>query len=152
MRSFLVITLRTLLTAAFMGLTLWGQAPAVEQAEAVAVKAARVLFRQGDFRGSAAAFQHIINIKDQPPAEAYSGLVESFLKLDDVKAAEESSQKALAALPGSAAAHAARADVYFRRGLVHEAEEEYKAALRLDDRCARAWLGRGKVDAVFVRR
>jgi tetratricopeptide (TPR) repeat protein len=115
-----------------------------------ALKAARALFRQGDFRSSATAFQHIIN--DQPSPEAYSGLVESFLKLDDVKAAEESSKKALAALPGSAAAHAARGDVYFRRGLVPEAEDEYKAALKLDDRCARAWLGRSKVDAVFVRR
>ena len=88
----------------------------------------------------------------QPSPEAYSGLVRSLLKLDDVKAADESSQKALAALPQSALAHAARGDVYFRRGMIPEAEDEYRAALKLDDKAARAWLGQGKVDAVLARR
>jgi tetratricopeptide (TPR) repeat protein len=110
---------------------------------------ARRLFRQADFRGAAAAFQKIADT--QPTGEAYSGLVRSLLKADDVKAADESSQKALAALPDSALVHAARGDVYFRRGMIPQAEEEYRAALKLDDKSARAWLGQGKVDAVYTR-
>lgn len=110
---------------------------------------ARQLFRHAGFRGAAAAFRKVIEA--QPSAEAYSGLVRSLLKADDVKAAEESSQSALAALPGSALVHAARGDVYFRRGLIPQAEEEYRAALKLDDQSSRAWLGQGKVDAVYTR-
>ena len=110
---------------------------------------ARQLFRQADFRGAAVAFRKITDT--QPSAEAYSGLVRSLLKADDVKAADESSQKALAALPDSALVRAARGDVYFRRGMIPQAEDEYRAALKLDEKCARAWLGQGKVDAVYTR-
>jgi tetratricopeptide (TPR) repeat protein len=111
---------------------------------------ARHLFRQADFRGAAAAYRKIVDAK--PSDEAYAGLVRSLLKADDVKVAEESSQKALAALPDSAAIHAARGDVYFRRGLIPQAEDEYKAALKIEEKSARAWLGQGKVDAAYARR
>lgn len=124
------------------------QTPAVADGKDIA--AARQLFRQGDFHGAAAGFREII--AKQPSPEAYEGLVQSLLKLDDVKAADESSERALAAFPNSAATHAARGDVYFRRGLIPEAEDEYKTALKLDDKCARAWLGQGKVDAAYARR
>ena len=107
------------------------------------------LFRQADFRGAAAAFRKIIDGK--PSAEAYAGLVRSLLKADDVKAAEESSQKALAGFPESAIIHAERGDVDYRRGLIPQAEDEYRTALKLDEKCARAWLGQGKVDAVYTR-
>jgi predicted aspartyl protease len=114
-----------------------------------ALATARSLFRQADFRGAAAAFRKIVEGK--PSAEAYAGLVRSLLKADDVKAAEESSQKALAAFPESAVVHAERGDVDYRRGLIPQAEEEYRTALKLDEKCARAWLGQGKVDAVYTR-
>jgi len=96
---------------------------------------ARQLFRQADFRGAAAAFRKVIETKvteTQPSAEAYSGLVRSLLKADDVEAADESSQKALAALPESALVHTARGDVYFRRGMIPQAEDEYQSAIKLD--------------------
>ena len=109
-----------------------------------------ICFVQADFRAAANAYRKFVDAK--PSAEAYAGLVRSLLKADDVKAAEESSQKALAAFPNSAIIHAERGDTYYRRGLIPQAEDEYKAALKLDDQCARAWLGQGKVDAVYVRR
>ena len=127
----------------------WAQnLPATDDSAALAN--AHRLFRQADFRGAAAAFRKIVEVK--PSAEAYKGLVRSLLKADDVKAAEESSQKALAAFPESAIIHAERGDVYYRRGFIPQAEDEYRAALKLDDKCARAWLGQGKVDAVYARR
>ncbi|HXO38193.1 MAG TPA: hypothetical protein VN872_06125, partial [Candidatus Acidoferrum sp.] len=126
----------------------WAQVSKTSDEDAL-VKA-RHLFRQAAFRGAAAAYRKIVDAK--PSDEAYAGLVRSQLKADDVKAADESAQKALAALPHSAAIHAARGDVYFRRGLIPQAEEEYKAALKIDEKSARAWLGQGKVDAVYARR
>ncbi|HEY2389532.1 MAG TPA: aspartyl protease family protein [Candidatus Angelobacter sp.] len=114
-----------------------------------ALSGAHEIFSKADFQGAAAAFQKII--ETNPSAEAYSGLVRSLLKADDVKAADESSQKALAALPESALVHSARGDVYFRRGRIPEAEDEYKAALKLDDKSSRAWLGQGKIDSVYTR-
>src|SRR5215510_10049702 len=92
---------------------------------------ARRLFRQGDFQGAAAAFLKII--ERAPSPQAYAGLVQSSLKQDDVKAAEKSSQRAMEAFPQSALAHATRGDVYFRRGLMPDAENEYKTALNPDE-------------------
>jgi tetratricopeptide (TPR) repeat protein len=125
-------------------------AQSARAAEPISPAAARELFKQGKFREAAAAYRTLT--EKQASAEAYSGLVQSLLKLDEVKAADESSQKALSALPDAALAHAARGDVYFRRGLIPEAEGEYQAALKLNDKCARAWLGQGKVDTVYARR
>jgi len=122
--------------------------PATDNSAALAN--AHRLFRQADFRGAAAAFRKIVDAK--PSDEAYAGLVRSLLKADDVKGGEESSQKALAAFPESAIIHAERGDVDYRRGLIPQAEEEYRAALKFDEKCARGWLGQGKVDTVYARR
>ena len=147
MRSVLVSTFWSLLLVVLAPLSLAQNSPVKDDG---ALAEARHLFRQADFRAAANAYRKVVDAK--PSAEAYAGLVRSLLKADDVKTAEESSQKALAAFPESAIIHAVRGDVYYRRGLVPQADDEYKAALKLDDKCARAWLGQGKVDAVYVRR
>src|SRR5216684_3247638 len=104
------------------------------------------LSRQGRFAESAAAWRSVL-AKDPCSVRASTGLVLTLLKLDDVKAAEESSLRALAILPQSASVHAVRGEVLFREGLPAAAESEYRAALKLDDRCARAWLGMGRIEA-----
>ena len=147
MRSLFVIMLRPFLLFIVLALALPAQTSAFAGEGQLSI--AHQLFRQGDFKGAAAAFRKIIELN--PSAEAYSGLVRSLLKADDVKAAEESSKKALAALPESALVHAARGDVYFRRGLIPEAQDEFSAALRLDSKSARAWLGQGKIDSIYTR-
>jgi tetratricopeptide (TPR) repeat protein len=111
-----------------------------------ALASARQLFNQGKFTEAAAAYRSSSQ-KDPASFAARAGLVQSYLKADDVKAAEEASLQALTALPQSALIHAVRGDVYFRQGLLVEAANEYKAALKLDEKCARAWLGIGKMDA-----
>jgi tetratricopeptide (TPR) repeat protein len=131
-------------------LLLGAAAPGQPSTAADGLSQARTRFTQGKFGEAAAAYRAVIEKQSSP--EAYSGLVRSLLKQDDVKAAEEISQKALEVLPQSALAHAARGDVCFRRGMIAEAEEEYKAAIKLDDKSARAWLGQGRVDAVMARR
>src|SRR6478672_9081966 len=146
MRSVLVSTFWSLLLVVLAPLSLAQSSPVTDDG---ALANARHLFRQADFRAAADTYRKIVDAK--PSAEAYAGLVRSLLKADDVKAAEESSQKALAAFPESAIIHAERGDVYYRRALIPQAEDEYRAALKLDDKCARAWLGQGKVDAVYTR-
>lgn len=140
--------------SAFMMIAVLLAAPALAQTSVPpagdVLAAPRLLFRQGDFRGAAAAFRKIIEA--QPSPEAYAGLVQSFLKLDDVKSAEDGARRALEAFPQSALAHATRGDVDFRRGLMTEAAQEYQAGLKIDPACARAWLGQGKMDAVLARR
>lgn len=147
MRSYAVATFRVVLLAVALAPWSWAQTGAAPIDEAVS--AARRLFRQGDFQSAATAFHKII--ERAPSSQAYAGLVQSFLKQDDVKAADKSSQKAVEAFPHSALAHTTRGDVYFRRGLMPDAETEYKTALKLDEQCARAWLGKGKMDAVLAR-
>jgi tetratricopeptide (TPR) repeat protein len=110
---------------------------------------ARQLYRRGDFPAAAIAFRRII--ASAPSPEAYAGLAQTLLRQDDVAAADEASRAALQVFPASALAVATRADVLFRRGRIAEAQSQYAAALRLDDQCARAWLGRGKVEAVLAR-
>jgi predicted aspartyl protease len=124
------------------------QTPAAPSPEELAN--ARQLFRQGDFRGAVAAFTKLIERRPSP--ELYAGLVQSFLKLDDVQSADDYSRKALEAFPQSALAHATRGDAYFRRARLPDAENEYTSALKIDEACARAWLGQGKIESVLARR
>lgn len=111
---------------------------------------ARALFKQGKFQDAAAAYLAILE-KDKSSAPAYSGLVQSYLKADDVTAADEASSRAVTALPQSALVHAVRGDVYFRQGLLTDAESEYRAALKLDQQCARGLLSMGKIFSAVSR-
>lgn len=118
---------------------------------AVPLATARGEFVKGDFRASAAAYQLLVE-KSPLVAEAQSGLVRSLLKLDEVDAAEQASTNALQVLPQSPLVLATDGDVKFRRGLLDEARDRYKAAIRLDEKCARAWLGMGRIDAAESHR
>ncbi|HET7871294.1 MAG TPA: aspartyl protease family protein [Terriglobales bacterium] len=138
-RPHLILALM-LLSLATTVATAWGQ-----EAEGQAA----ALFNRGEFREAAAAFQRIIDHQATP--EAYAGLLQSLLKLDDVDAAEEQSHKALEGFPQSAAALAADGDVKFRRGMFAEAEEQYAAALKHDEKCARAWLGMARIESAKAK-
>src|ERR1700686_1387787 len=113
-------------TIIVLALALFSQ-PAAGQASATP-PSPQTLFNQGKFQDAAAAYRSVIE-NDKSSGPAYSGLVRSLLKLDDVSAANQESQKALDALPQSSLAHAARGDVFFRRGLFADAEHEYTSAL-----------------------
>jgi tetratricopeptide (TPR) repeat protein len=123
--------------------------PAVSQKAATSASP-QTLFNQGKFQGAATAYRTIIE-KDKSSGPAYAGLVRSLLKLDDLSAAEQESQKALDALPQSSLVHAVRGDVYFRRGLFDLAEREYKSALVMEDKCAHAVLGLARIYAAESR-
>ena len=90
MRSQFVTILWALLLVLLPAPQLPGQISAPTQD---ALVEAQQLFRKADFRAAADAFRKVIDAR--PSAEAYAGLVQSLLKADDVKAAEDISQKAL---------------------------------------------------------
>ena len=152
-RSFKVVLLRPIV------LLLWAtfavaQVPQRAQpapASATSVAAARAEFVRGDFQASAAAYQIIVE-KSPLAAEAQAGLVHSLLKLDEVDTAEQASKNALQVLPQSPLVLATDGDMKFRRGLLEEARDRYKTAIRLDEKCARAWLGMGRIDAAESHR
>jgi len=118
MRSVVVSAFWSLLLVVLAPLSLAQSSPVTDDG---GLANARHLFRQADFRAAADVYRKIVDAK--PSAEAYAGLVRSLLKADYVKAAEESSQKALAAFPESAIIHAERGDVYYRRGLIPQADD-----------------------------
>src|SRR5216684_7753955 len=82
---------------------------------------AQTLLNQAKFQEAVTAYKAILS-HDQSSALAHAGLVQTFLKLDDVAAADAASQSALELLPQSPLVHAARGDVYFRRGFMLLAE------------------------------
>ncbi len=113
--------------------------------------AARSLLNQGKFHEAVAAYKAILS-QDKSSAPAHAGLVQALLKLDDVAAADAASQSALELLPRSPVVHAARGDVYFRRGFIPLAEREYKTALDADPKCPRAFLGLGRIYSAESKR
>src|SRR5947209_7985874 len=96
---------------------IYAQVPAPDLQNALST--AHALFKRGKFQESATAYRAIIE-KEKSSAPAYAGLVQSYLKVDEVKKADESSVQALVILPHSALIHATRGDVYFRQGLLAE--------------------------------
>ncbi len=111
---------------------------------------ALALFQQGKFKDAAALLATAEEIN--PTADAYALEVRSLLKLDDVAAAEQTSLHAFEVFPQSATVLAARGDVLFRRGLMAEAEDQYRAALKISGACSRAWLGMGRIYSAASRR
>lgn len=66
---------------------------------------------------------------------------------DGVATAWKLAQKALADAPESAAAHEFSGEVLFRRGEFAQAETEFRAALRRDEKFALAWWGLARIAA-----
>lgn len=120
------------------------------QAPAASLVSARSLYKQGLFGEAAAAYKGIAE-RDKTSAPAYAGLVQSYLKADEVELADQSSAEALAVLPQSALIQAIRGDIQFRKGLFAEAESAYRSAMKLDPRCARAWLGIGMIYTIVSK-
>jgi tetratricopeptide (TPR) repeat protein len=126
------------------------QAPAYAGTPA-SLSSAQSDFKQGEFRKAVAAYSSLIE-KNRTDALAHAGVVRSLLKLDEVDQAADAAGRALREIPQSALVLAIDGDVKFRRGRFADAEEQYRAALKLDERCARAWLGMGRIHAASSHR
>ncbi|HET9837795.1 MAG TPA: aspartyl protease family protein, partial [Candidatus Angelobacter sp.] len=122
--------------------------PAAAVGDTDALKAplasAHELMKKKEFLEATAAYRAILE-KNPASADAHAGLVRSLLGTHKIDDAREASAKALIAVPASALVHAAAGDVAFRVGRFSDAENEYRAAVKLDGGCARAQFGMGRM-------
>lgn len=105
---------------------------------------AEELMNKRQFTEATAAYQVILD-KDPTSAGANAGLVRSLLRSHKLEAASAAATRAVAAAPSSAMVHVAAGDVAFRDGRFADTEAEYRAALKLDPKDARAQLGMGRM-------
>jgi tetratricopeptide (TPR) repeat protein/predicted aspartyl protease len=105
---------------------------------------AEALMNKRQFEEAAAAYQVILD-KDPTSAAANAGLVRSLLRGHQLEAASAAATRAVTAAPSSAMVHVAAGDVAFRDGRFADTETEYRAALKLDPKDARAQLGMGRM-------
>ena len=114
--------------------------------------AAKALLNTGKAADAAVLFKAIVE-KNPSSAEAQAGLVRSLLRSHHIDDADDAAGKALSAVPSSALVHAAAGDVNFREGKFAEAEAEYRAALKLDNKSARGTFGMARMmEIVSMRR
>jgi tetratricopeptide (TPR) repeat protein len=108
------------------------------------LNAARAFLNKREFSAAAAAFRAILE-KEPSSADAHAGLVMSLMRAHQLDEARNAAAKALVAAPSAAVVHAAAGDVAFRDGKFADSESEYRAALKLDAKCARAHFGMAKM-------
>jgi predicted aspartyl protease len=133
-------------TAAFLWIALIGRLTIAGEASK-----AGDLFLKGDFDAAISEYQSML--KQNPKAEnAHLGLIRSFLKKDDIQAAQAAGEKALKLFPANASLYALWGDVLFRRAQTKEATEAYLKAIQLDPKNGRGYLGLAKLHAFNFNR
>jgi len=106
------------------------------------------LFRAGKFAEAESGYQALL-LKDGKLVPAQVGLVRSMLKQQKVDESLEAVDKALAAMPNSAALLAAKGDVEFRRADMPAAELAYLKAKASDPKEMRAYLGLSRLYSAY---
>lgn len=86
--------------------------------------------------------------RDPASAAAQVGVARAQLHREDFVAARDAAAAAVSRFPNYPPAHTVLADVHFREGHFGPAEEEYRAATRLDSNFAPAWLGWARIAEV----
>ncbi|NDQ56505.1 MAG: tetratricopeptide repeat protein [Acidipila sp.] len=121
-------------------------APALAQYNPDRIGEAKSLYQSGKY---GEAIDICRSVLTQSPASmpAYSCLVTSLLRRDDVTEAAQAARRALELAPQSPVPHDLLGEVYYRQGKLTEAQAEYKNALALGGALARAWWGLGRIAA-----
>jgi predicted aspartyl protease len=115
--------------------------------DASALARAYALLDQQNFKQAAAAFAELA--KSNPTdTEGQLGLIRALFETGEFEAAERAAERAAQLNLHSGPIHAALADVYFRLGLFDLAELQYKTAVALQARLARAWIGLGRIYSI----
>jgi tetratricopeptide (TPR) repeat protein len=105
---------------------------------------AEELMNKRQFAEATTAYQAYLE-KNPASPEANTGLIRSLLRAYKLDEADEAAKKAVAAVPSSAMVHVAAGDLAFRTGRFGDTETEYRSALKLDPKFARAQLGMGRM-------
>jgi tetratricopeptide (TPR) repeat protein len=120
----------------------FGSLPSSATANALA-EATRLL-HSGKYEEAAHSYGALLAAEPQSAA-ALAGRVRALLKQDKVAEALEAAKVAVATLPENPMLHTVLGEIYFRKGWIPEADEEFRKAIKLDAKVARAWLGLGRV-------
>jgi len=102
------------------------------------------LYRRGDFENAAEKYKTILE-HDPRSADACTGLAHSYLKVGKVQEAYEAVEKGLELSPDSQTLRVVRGEVYFRQGKMHDAKQQFLAAVNSDSPDARAYLGLARI-------
>ncbi|HEY2389531.1 MAG TPA: aspartyl protease family protein [Candidatus Angelobacter sp.] len=105
---------------------------------------AEELMNKRQFAEAAAAYQTFLE-KNPASPEANTGLIRSLLRAHKFDEADAAAKKAITAVSSSAMVHVAAGDVAFRMGKFGDTETEYRAALKLDPKDAKAQFGMGRM-------
>ena len=120
--------------------------PAFAQYNPDRIGEAKSLYQSGKY-GEAIDICRSVLAQNAASMPAYSCLVTSLLKRDEVTEAEQAARRALELAPQSPIPHDLLGEVYYRQGKLTEAQTEYKNALALGGALARAWWGLGRIAA-----
>ena len=85
--------------------------------------AAREYFRKGSFDQAIAKYKEALQAGRQP-AEAYAGIVRSYLKQEKLQEAAETLEKGLQAQPADSSLKEAQAELLFRQGKIPDTERK----------------------------
>jgi tetratricopeptide (TPR) repeat protein len=107
------------------------------------LRAAMNFYRKGEFDRSIQMYEQMLQERPNSP-DAYAGLTRVCLKKKDVQQAYDTVNKGLQAAD-SAPVRVALAEVYFRQGKIHEAEEEWVKVINSGHQDARAYMGLARV-------
>jgi tetratricopeptide (TPR) repeat protein len=104
------------------------------------IEEAEQFYRMGDFDDAIQRYNAIIG-SGTDIALAYAGLARVYLKLKKPNDAYLAATKAVEDDPLLGAAYSALGEVHIRQGMLHEAETDFLAALKVDQSDARSYLG-----------
>jgi len=124
-------------------------APSVPTQPAAPLREAQEFYLHGDFEKAVARYNDVLQGNPQS-AEAYSGIVRSYLKQNRVGDADSQLQKALQVLPSDSDLKVVQGELLFRQGRIPEAEKTYVELINSGHASARAYLGLAHVSAAIA--
>lgn len=112
-------------------------------------KEAEDYFRRGSFDQAIAKYGEVLKSGTQG-ADAYTGIVRSYLKQDRVRDAAETLEKGLQAKPSDPGLKVAQGELLFRQGKIVEAEKIFVQVINSGHAPARAFLGLAQVSSAVA--
>jgi len=100
---------------------------------------ARVVYGKGEFDAAIEKYRAFLKERPNSP-DAFAGLIRTYLKLKNVEQASLTAEQAIA-ITDSPRVRVARAEIWFRRGRLAEAEKEFVDVINSGYPEARAYLG-----------
>jgi len=140
----LLLPLGALLFSSFLPLDFARQRGTASQSKGQTSIEALNKIRLEKLKETADAYRRTLD-GDPSRLAAWQGLARTLLKMNSVSEAEEAIQKAQALAVDNAETECIAGDVYFRRSQFDRATAVYQAALKLDAKLARGYLGLGRL-------